>query len=307
MLSGGVGGARFAAGVLHESHEDEEIIVIVNTADDDVFYGLHVSPDIDTVLYTLSGIGDWARGWGVKDDTFNCNEMLGRLGVENWFKIGDKDLALNLFRTSLLAQGSKLSQAVEKLRKALGVRARILPMTDDPVRTIIETDKGTLRFQEYFVKHGYQLEIRGIRFAGIDDSEPLPEALQAIQESDVVAIAPSNPIVSIGPILALRGVRDAMRRSRATRLAVSPIVGGRTIKGPADKMLQALGIEPTAYGVYKMYRDIIDVMVIDKADEKEAERIEAEGKQCFVLNTIMNTLQDARTLASQILSKIRRE
>lgn len=306
ILSGGVGGAKFAAGVMDAMPKDEEMVVIVNTADDDEFYGLHVSPDIDTMLYTLSGLGDWERGWGIKEDTFNCNEMLGRLNVENWFRIGDRDLALNLLRTSLLKRGYKLSQVTDTLRRALGIKARILPMTDDPVRTIVETEHGTLSFQEYFVKHGCRAVIKEIRFEGLSTARPLPEAIQAIKESDIVAIAPSNPMVSIGPIIGLRGFRENLSESRAVKLAVSPIVAGRTVKGPADQMLKACGIEPTAYGVYSMYRDIIDIMVLDKLDEKYAERIRADGKLCLVLDTLMKTRGDSRRLAREILDAIRR-
>ncbi|GBC71914.1 2-phospho-L-lactate transferase [Candidatus Calditenuaceae archaeon HR02] len=301
-----MGGAKFAAGFLDETPENEELVIIVNTADDEEFYGLHVSPDVDTVLYTLAGIGDWERGWGIRGDTFNCNEMLGRLGLENWFKIGDRDLALNLVRTKLLREGLKLSQVTERVRKALGVRSKILPMTDDRVRTMVETEVGVLPFQEYFVKYGYQIDVRRVWFEGIDRADPLPEVIRAIRESDIIAIAPSNPVVSIGPILGLKGVKEELIRSPATRVAVSPIIGGKTVKGPADKMLQMLGVEPTAYGVYTLYRDIIDIMVIDVEDAKLARKIEVDGKQCLVLNTRMHNRQDARKLASQILIRIKR-
>jgi LPPG:FO 2-phospho-L-lactate transferase len=233
--------------------------------------------------------------------------MLGKLGIENWFKIGDKDLALNLIRTKMLKEGFTLSQATERLRKALGVRARILPMTNDRVRTMVETELGVLRFQEYFVKHGYSVDVRRIWFEGIEKAEPLHEAIQAVLESDIIAIAPSNPIVSIGPILGLKGFRDALKRSPAKKIAVSPIIGGKTIKGPADKMLQMIGVEPTAYGVYSLYRDIIDVMVIDVEDAELASKIEAEGRQCLVLDTRMNSRGDARRLASQILKSIAKQ
>lgn len=280
---------------------------MVNTADDEEFYGLHVSPDIDTVIYTLAGIGDWERGWGVKDDTFNCNEMLGKLGVENWFKIGDRDLAINLVRTALIRNGYPLSQAIDVIKKALNVRAEILPMSNDPVRTLVETEEGILRFQEYFVKHGYRVEITGIRLEGLEKARPLPEVLDAIRESDIIAIAPSNPIVSIGPILGLRGIRDEMRRSKAIKIAISPIVGGRALKGPADRMLQKMGVEPSAFGVYTLYRDIIDVMVVDLSDRDLAERIRSEGKDCLVLDTLMRTREDSRRLAHEILTLLRRD
>lgn len=232
--------------------------------------------------------------------------MLGRLGLENWFKIGDKDLALNLLRTKLLREGYRLSQVTERIRKALGIRARILPMTDDPVRTMVETEIGVLRFQEYFVRHGYRLGAKRIWFEGLEEAEPLADTIQAVRESDIIAVAPSNPIVSIGPILGLKGFRDALRESPAKKFAVSPIIGGKTIKGPADKMLQMLGVEPTAYGVYTLYKDIIDTMVIDVKDRELASKIEEEGKQCLVLDTRMYTRRDAKKLASQILTRIRK-
>ncbi|MEM0445164.1 MAG: 2-phospho-L-lactate transferase, partial [Nitrososphaerota archaeon] len=289
MLSGGVGGAKFAAGVQAAVSEEEELVVIVNTADDEEFYGLHVSPDIDTVTYTLAGLGDWDRGWGIKEDTFNCNEMLGRLGVDNWFKIGDRDLALNLVRSSLLRQGYRLSQVTERIRRALGVRAKILPMTDDRVRTVIETEQGFMHFQEYFVLHRHAVEIKKIHFEGLEEARPLPDALEAIRSSDVIIFAPSNPIVSIGPILGLKGVREEISRSEGIKLAVSPIIGGRTVRGPADVMLKSLGIEPTAYGVFTLYRDLIDIMVLDSVDRELAEKIMSDGRKCMVLNTHMFT------------------
>lgn len=230
--------------------------------------------------------------------------MLGRLGVENWFKIGDRDLATNLMRTNLLTHGYRLSQVTEKIRNVLKVKARVLPMTDDRVRTVVETRQGVLRFQEYFVKHGHSVEIEKIRFEGLEKAQALPDALEAIRNSDIIAIAPSNPIVSIGPILGLKGFRDELRRCKGLKLAVSPIIGGRALKGPADVMLKKLGIEATAYGVYTLYRDIIDIMVIDIVDHEVAEKIGAEGKRCIALDTLMDSPQAARRLASQILESI---
>jgi len=306
ILSGGVGGARFSSGIVDVAPPGEDVVIVANTADDDEFYGLYVSPDIDTILYTLAGIGDWTRGWGIKDDTFNCNEMLGRLGVENWFKLGDKDLAVNLLRTLILRSGGRLSEITEMLRRTLGVKARILPMTDDKVKTLVVTEEGSLSFQEYFVRMGQRPEVRKIVFEGAEKARPLPEVLESIKKAEIIMIAPSNPIVSIGPILALPGIRDELLGTRATKIAISPIVGGKALRGPADRMMKSLGYEPTAYGVFKIYREFIDVMVVDKADPAEAEKIMADGCSCLVLDTVMRSREESRRLAREILTALRK-
>jgi len=301
ILSGGVGGARFAEGVVAAA--GDEVVVIVNTADDEEFYGLHVSPDVDTVLYTLAGLGDWDRGWGINGDSFKCNEMLGRLGLENWFKIGDTDLAMSLYRTMMLRRGLRLTEIVEEARRALGVGARILPMSDDRVRTIVKTDAGPLPFQDYFVKHRCEPKVVDVVFEGIESARPSREVLEALRSADLIIIAPSNPVVSIGPILSLQGVRDLLKHAKATRLAVSPIIGGRTVKGPADKMLIAFGIEPTAYGVYSVYSEIIDIMVLDNTDSEIAVKIEGKGKRCLVTDILMRSREDAVRLARTVLEQ----
>ncbi len=304
ILSGGVGGARLAAGFAEVARE--EVTIIVNTADDEEFYGLHVSPDVDTVLYTLSGMGDWERGWGIGGDTFRCNEMLGRLGLENWFKIGDADLAMSLYRSLMLRQGHRLTEVVERARRALGVKARILPMSDDRVRTMVVTESAVLPFQQYFVKLRCEPRVLGVVFDGIEGARPTDEVLEALKTAELIVIAPSNPVVSIGPILSLKGVRELIRKSGAGRLAVSPIIGGKTVKGPADRMLAALGIEPTAVGVYKLYSDIVDIMVLDTEDSKLAPLIEGDGKRCIVTSTLMHSRDDAARLARTILNNIGR-
>jgi LPPG:FO 2-phospho-L-lactate transferase len=267
----------------------EELTVIVNTADDEVIYGLHVSPDVDTVLYTLSGMSDWERGWGIAGDTFRCVEALGRLGRENWFRIGDADLATNLLRTELLNSGHKLSEVTEVLAKRLGVRCRVIPMTDSRVRTTVYTSEGPMTFQEYFVKHR---------------AEPAPGVVEAITESEFLIVAPSNPILSIKPILETRGVLDAVRRSGAVKVAISPIVGGRALRGPADRLMRAFGMEPSAFGVARYYAELfgLDGMVVDKADEALSSRIEAElGVSVHVTDTIMFDRSRARRLAEEVL------
>jgi LPPG:FO 2-phospho-L-lactate transferase len=302
VLSGGVGGARFAAGLAEVA--GEKVTIIVNTADDEEFYGLHVSPDLDTVVYTLSGLGDWERGWGIEGDTFRCNEMLGRLGLENWFRIGDADLAMSLFRTLMLRQGYRLTEVVEMARRALGVRARILPMSDDRVRTMVVTESAVLPFQQYFVKLRCEPRVLGVVFDGIERARPTPEVMEALEAAELIVIAPSNPVVSVGPILSLEGVRERLRKSDAKRLAVSPLIGGKTVKGPADKMLAALGIDPTAIGVFKLYSDIIDIMVLDREDSKLAPLIEDSGKRCIVTDTLIRSRQESARLAKTILENV---
>jgi LPPG:FO 2-phospho-L-lactate transferase len=302
VLSGGVGGARFAAGLAEVA--GEKVTIIVNTADDEEFYGLHVSPDLDTVVYTLSGLGDWERGWGIEGDTFRCNEMLGRLGLENWFRIGDADLAMSLFRTLMLRQGYRLTEVVEMARRALGVRARILPMSDDRVRTMVVTESAVLPFQQYFVKLRCEPRVLRVVFDGIERARPTPEVMEALEAAELIVIAPSNPVVSVGPILSLEGVRERLRKSDAKRLAVSPLIGGKTVKGPADKMLAALGIDPTAIGVFKLYSDIIDIMVLDREDSKLAPLIEESGKRCIVTDTLIRSRQESARLAKTILENV---
>jgi LPPG:FO 2-phospho-L-lactate transferase len=302
LLSGGVGGSRLAAGLYDVA--GEELTVIVNTADDEVIYGLHVSPDVDTMLYTLSGISDWERGWGIAGDTFRCVEALGRLGRENWFRIGDADLATNLLRTELLNSGHKLSEVTEVLAKRLGIRCRVIPMTDSRVRTTVYTSEGPMTFQEYFVKHRAEPEVLRIVVERSPEEEPAPGVVEAIEESEFLIVAPSNPILSIKPILETRGVLDAVRSSGAVKVAISPIVGGRALRGPADRLMRAFGMEPSAFGVARYYAELfgLDGMVVDRADEALSSRIEAElGVSVHVTDTIMSDRSRARRLAEEVL------
>jgi len=302
LLSGGVGGSRFAAG-LYDLVGDE-LTAIVNTADDEVIYGLHVSPDVDTVLYTLSGIGDWERGWGVAGDTFRCNEALGRLGRDNWFRIGDADLATNLLRTELLNSGWRLSEVTELLARRLGIRCRVIPMTDSRVRTTVVTSHGPMTFQEYFVKHRAEPEVLRIVVERSQDERPAPGVVEAITGSEFLFVAPSNPILSIRPILETRGVLDAVRSSGAVKVAVSPIVGGRALRGPADRLMRAFGMEPSAYGVARYYAELfgLDGFVVDRADADLSSRIESElGVRVYVTDTIMADRSEARRLAEEVL------
>jgi len=302
LLSGGVGGSRFAAGLY--DLVGQELTVIVNTADDEVIYGLHVSPDVDTVLYTLSGIGDWERGWGIAGDTFRCNEALGRLGRENWFRIGDSDLATNLLRTELLNSGWRLSEVTELIASRLGIRCRVIPMTDSRVRTTVVTSYGPMTFQEYFVKHRAEPEVFRIVVERSPDERPAPGVVEAITGSEFLFVAPSNPILSIRPILETRGVLDAVRSSGAVKVAVSPIVGGRALRGPADRLMRAFGMEPSAYGVARYYAELfgLDGFVVDRADASLSSRIESElGVRVYVTDTIMADRSEARRLAEEVL------
>lgn len=295
-LAGGVGAARFLTG-LAGILPDKNLTVIVNTGDDERFYGLHVSPDIDIVCYTLAGIVDEQKGWGVKDDTFGCLEMFGRLGLPTWFQIGDRDFATHLHRTFLLDQGHSLTEATDEIRSRLGLKMNILPMTDGSVRTRIKTHEGTLSFQEYFVKMSFQPQVTGVEFAGVEVAEPTQQVLSTLEKCDGIIICPSNPIISIGPILSLRGLRNMLCHRRTRTVVISPIVGGLALRGPADRMMKSLGYESTALGVAQLYQDVAGTIIIDEQDRRDAPRIGELGMKCIVTNTVMNTLDAKAKLA----------
>ena len=303
VLAGGVGAARFLEGVV-QVLPPEDITVISNTGDDDEFFGLHVSPDIDTVIYTLAGAIDPAQGWGLEGETYQALDALRRFGYETWFNLGDADLATHAFRTRLLREGATLSDATARIAAAFGLRLRVLPMSDDAVRTIVETDEGALRFQEYFVKRRTDVEVRAVRFDGVSRARPAPGVLDAIASADAVLVAPSNPVVSIGPLLAVPGIRDALRAVRAKVSAVSPIIGGRTVKGPADRMMASLGMAATAAGVADAYRDFVAALVIDDEDATLAPQVEARGLRCVVTQTIMRGPAEKRALAAATLAAV---
>jgi LPPG:FO 2-phospho-L-lactate transferase len=300
-LAGGVGAARFLTGLVRCVPE-EQVQVIVNTGDDINLFGLHISPDIDIVTYTLAGIVDEAKGWGIKDDTFHSLNMLRRYGAETWFNLGDKDLATHILRTQQLHEGKSLSQVTDQIRKALGVKAKILPMTDCPFETHITTKIGKMHFEEYFVKHQCREEVLGIEFVGADAAEPAPEVLEAIGRAELVVVCPSNPVVSVGTILSVAGIRDALRQTSAEVIGVSPIVAGAPLKGPADKMLRCLGLEVSAFGVAQFYSDFLDALVIDTLDAVQKPRIEALGVRAVLANTVMRSLADKVLLAQTVLS-----
>lgn len=303
VLAGGVGAARFLEGVVQVVPPDE-VTVISNTGDDEDFFGLRVCPDIDIVIYTLAGAIDQEKGWGLAGETFHALEALGRFGYETWFNLGDQDLATHAHRTRLLREGATLSEATRSIAAAFGLRLRILPVSDDRIRTIIETDAGDLAFQEYFVKRRTADGIRAVRFDGASAARPAPGVIDAILNARAIAIAPSNPVVSIGPILAVPGVRDALRDTAARIVAISPIVGGKTIKGPADRMMSALGIEPTAVGVARAYAGFLDVLVIDEIDRELVPAVEAAGVRAVVAQTIMRGPAEKRELADMALRAV---
>ena len=299
VLCGGVGAARFLAGLV-DVVDAADVTAIVNVADDEEFHGLHVSPDIDTVLYTLSGVVDEARGWGRRDETFNAQEELARFGADTWFRLGDRDLAAHIHRTELLRGGASMTDVVDGMRRALGVGARILPATDGRQRTMVRTADGWIAFQEYFVKRRSADAVHELRFE--PDAVPTAFVREAIVGADAVVIAPSNPFVSIGPILALSGMRDAIRAVRTKTIAVSPIVGGAAIKGPAAAMLASLGHEVSALGVARIYADLADAFVLDETDRVLEPAIQRLGLRTTVAPTIMRDAPSRAALARAVLA-----
>jgi LPPG:FO 2-phospho-L-lactate transferase len=300
LLAGGTGGTKLAHGfaMLEPS---VELSVIANVADDLELHGLHVSPDIDALLYTLAALIDAERGWGVANDTYSAHAIFARYGEPVWFTLGDADLATHVTRTRLLSEGRSLTDATATMAAALGIGSRILPATDERCRTIVLTDDGPLEFQEYFVRHRQEPEVRGVRLDGIEDARPTPAVLAAIGDADLLVIGPSNPIVSIGPILALAGVREAIL-AVPRRVGLSPIIGGRALKGPAARMLASLGHEPSAVGVARIYADLLTHWVIDATDAELAPRVRESGVEPVVLDTIMAANEDRARLAGELLA-----
>jgi LPPG:FO 2-phospho-L-lactate transferase len=299
-LAGGVGAARFLTGLVKLVNE-KDLSIIVNTGDDIEMFGLHISPDIDIVTYTLAGIVDEEKGWGIRGDTFHCLETLRKFYREVWFNLGDKDLATHVFRTNLLKNGLRLSEVTAQISHALGLNVTILPMTDDKFETRIITEMGSVHFQEYLVKREAKDEVLGVEFLGADNANPAPSVIESIREAELAIICPSNPIVSIGTILAVKGVRDALRRTDAKRVAISPIIAGVPVKGPADKLLRGLGFEVSAYSVAKLYSDFLDTFILDAADSAEKDKIEKLGIEVKVTNTLMKNLEAKIALAKTVL------
>jgi LPPG:FO 2-phospho-L-lactate transferase len=297
VLSGGVGGARFLRGLLGVV-PPADVTIVGNVADDLEVLGLRVSPDLDSILYTLTGRSDDERGWGRADESWRALETVAELGGDDWFKLGDRDLGLHLVRTELLRAGVPLHEATERLARALGLAACLLPATDDPVRTFLETPAGTFPFQTWFVARGHRDEVDALHYAGAPDSTPAPGVLEALAAADVVLIAPSNPYVSIGPILAVPGIRGALERTAAPCVAVSPLVGGRAVKGPADRMLLRLAGGTTPANVASCYEGLLDALVLDEADAPAAL---PPGVRPVATRTLMTDFEAARRLAAAAL------
>jgi LPPG:FO 2-phospho-L-lactate transferase len=300
-LAGGVGASKLLLG-LYGVMDPRDLTVIVNTGDDIALHGLKISPDLDIVTYTLAGIVDAAKGWGYRRETFHALKRLAAFGRSHWFNLGDRDLATHIHRSAILAEGKTLSDAAEAIRLALGVKSRILPMSDQPVPTMIDTAEGELHFQEYLVKRRAEPVVRGIRFDGAGKARPAGGVLEAIRDADRILICPSNPLISIGPILVVPGVREALRARKQSVIAVCPIVGGKSLKGPSDKMLAELGHEPSALGVAKLYADFTGTLVIDPADKTQAEAIRKLGMKVEVVPTVMKTHTQKRKLARSLLA-----
>jgi LPPG:FO 2-phospho-L-lactate transferase len=299
-LAGGVGGAKMAHG-LQGALPPGELTVIVNTADDFDLYGLRISPDLDTVMYTLAGVADPVHGWGVAGDTRQTLDAIARYGRDPWFLLGDQDFATHILRTERLRTGAPLSVVTAELAAALGVPSRIVPMTDDRVGTLLETPAGTLEFQDYFVGRRQSDDVLGVSFAGIERATTQPDALAAIHAADAIVIAPSNPIVSVRPILATPGVGEALAAAAAPVVAVSPIVGGRALKGPAASMLATLGHEVSALGVARLYAGLVGGLVIDEVDRELAPEIARLGPRVLVTDTVMGDDDDRQRLARDVL------
>ena len=298
-----MGAARFLRGLLAVV-PPSSVTAIVNVADDTELHGLHISPDIDTVTYTLADAIDPDRGWGLRDETWHAMTMFERYGNPSWFNLGDKDLATHIVRTERLRAGQPLSEVTAHLARAWDLECTLLPVTDDRLRTFVATEHGELSFQEYFVGRQHAVPITDVRFEGADAARPAPGVLDALADADRIVIAPSNPIVSIGPLLAVDGIRDALVRHRSRVVAVSPIIAGAALKGPADRMLTELGHDPTVVGVARLYRDLAATLVIDEADAARAPEVEAEGMACVVTGTVMSDAERAAALARATLDAV---
>jgi LPPG:FO 2-phospho-L-lactate transferase len=299
LLSGGTGGAKLAAG-LSAAVPAGDLTIVVNTADDDEFWGLLVSPDIDAILYRLAGLFNQTSGFGVRDDTFHTLEMLRTLGEDTWFQLGDRDIGVHLLRATLIRRGLRLTEAVAQIAARLGIDVPVIPMSDDPVRTRVLTDSGELSMQEWFVKERCQPTVRGVRFLGVDVARPAPEALTAVLDADAVIIGPSNPVLSVDPILAVLG--DDLERARVT--VVSPIVGGRSLKGPTVDMLRDLAEDATAVGIARRYAGIAATIVIDRTDAGLEDSIHALGVRVLVDETVMADSDGERRFAASLLQRL---
>lgn len=317
VFTGGTGGTKLVQG-LQQVVAPENLTVMVNTGDDIEWWGLHISPDIDSVLYGLAGLLSKDRGWGLDGDSFRCLDRMKQLGQPGWFSLGDLDLATHLTRTALLRLGKSLSETTAELAQKVGIRCRVVPMSDQRVSTMLDTSKGTLTFQEYFVRERHQVEVQAVRFEGAERARPAPGVIESIESAEAIIFAPSNPVTSIGPILAVPGIREALRVTNGAVAAVSPIVGGAAVSGPAAQLMQVKGWPSTVAGVAQAYEDFLDVLVIDNVDgeaiSSQQSTFSHEGKlqaasheprtksiRCLATNTMMHTLDDKRNLAAFLL------
>lgn len=304
-LAGGIGAARFLEGLVRVL-PPKQITIIGNVGDDIDFYGLHVSPDLDIVAYTLAGLVDPKKGWGFRGDSFECQNWLRRYGLETWFNVGDRDLATHIYRTIKLRQGKRLSEVTQGLVRRLGLQVRLIPATDDPLQTYIVTAGTSMHFEEYMVRLRTIPKVRGVRFQGANSARPAKGVLNSIKEAKGIIVSPSNPIVSIGAILAVSGIRSALRRAKGKVVGISPIIGGKTVKGPADKLMKATGVKPSATGVAEFYSDFLDTLIVDSIDRKLVPEIEQIGIRAVVTNTLMRSMADKVRLARKAVSELER-
>ncbi len=303
-LAGGVGGAKLVFG-LSKTLNPKQLSIVVNTADDTIFHGLYVSPDVDTVMYALAGLTNKKTGWGIDGDSFKTLSALKNYGSEAWFQLGDLDFATHIKRTELLRSGKSLSEATDHLTKSLGILHSLIPMSDDPVRTIAITADDDLEFQDYFVRQKCKPVLEGIRFDGIKQAKPSKAFVDKLSEANALIICPSNPVVSISPIIELPGIKQLINDFSGKRVAISPIIAGRAVKGPAAKMMRELNEDVSSIGVAKRYIGICDWIIIDEQDSKEAEEIEKLGINVYVSSTIMNSDQEKINLANDVMSLIK--
>lgn len=299
-LAGGVGGAKLSAG-LQDALAPGDLSVVVNTADDFDPWGLRVCPDLDTVMYTLAGVANPDTGWGLAGESFAFLDALSGYGEDTWFKLGDRDLATHVLRTQKLRAGETLTGVTAHLSRALGIQGAILPMCDEKVSTVLKTPAGLLEFQEYFVRRRQRDEVLAVELRGIEDARITQDVLAALEGADAIVLCPSNPVVSLGPILAVPGMREALASAPAPKVAVSPIVGGRALKGPADRMLASLGHEVSAAGVASLYGDLLDGMVVDRVDGDQTGRMETLGMKVLVTDAVMRDAPDRTRLAREVL------
>jgi LPPG:FO 2-phospho-L-lactate transferase len=303
VLTGGTGGAKFIDG-LRQIVPQEQLTIVVNTGDDLRWWGLSISPDIDSILYVLSGLLSKERGWGVQTDTFFCLQAMAQYGEPAWFKIGDRDLAVHLLRSQLITDGKTLAEATDEIARRMGIAARILPMSNDRVETRIQTPSGELDFEEYFVRRRYQDEVLSVRFDGAERAEPAPGVIEAILSADAVILAPSNPVTSIGPILSVPKIRQALRETPAEVIAVSPIIGEAAVSGPAANLMAATGLPVSIAAVAQAYWDFLDVLLVNTSDSEKGKELERSGLRVHCTNIMMRTEQEKVNLAREVLSQV---